>query len=44
MKYAGKKLPPMGVGDCVQIPITCLDKSRLEGGYLVGVVIRITTD
>jgi len=42
MKYAGKKEPECQLGDCVQIPLKWMDTSRLDGGYLVGVVVRVT--
>ena len=42
MRYAGKKEPACHLGDCVQDPLKWMDTSRLDGGYLVGVVVRVT--
>ena len=42
IKYTSKKHPAAGVGDCVKLPLKWMDKSRLDGSYLVGVVIRVT--
>ena len=42
MKYARKKEPECHLGNCVQIHLKWMDTSRLDGGYLVGVVIRVT--
>ena len=42
IKYTAKKHPVAGVGDCVKLPLKWMDKSRLDGSYIVGVVIRVT--
>ncbi len=41
VKYAGKKHPQVGMGDCVQIPMTWLDWSRFNAGYLLGVFVKV---
>ena len=42
IKYTAKKHPVAGVGDCVKLPLKWMDKSRLDGGYIVGVVVEVT--